>query len=83
MTNIFQRLRRAIKSRRSASKDFPTRDQLREVELELESARETSRKNGIMIGRTVHLHMRLREYEAILAHTTSTPASVNDIWLCS
>ncbi|CAI7656550.1 unnamed protein product [Penicillium discolor] len=73
MTNIFRRLRRAIKSRRSTSEDAYTK--LAELEQELSRA----------INAVYDLQMRLAEHDFMLAHTTSkiTTASINDIWLCA
>ncbi|CAI7644610.1 unnamed protein product [Penicillium viridicatum] len=73
MTNIFRRLRRAIKSRRSASEDAYA--QLAELDQELSQA----------INTLFDLQMRLAEHDFMLAHTTSklTPTSMDDIWLCA
>lgn len=60
MTNIFRRLRRAIKSRRSTSEDAYTK--LAELEQELSRA----------INAVYDLQMRLAEHDFMLAHTTSS-----------
>ncbi|KAJ5508562.1 hypothetical protein N7527_010705 [Penicillium freii] len=60
MTNIFRRLRRAIKSRRSASEDAYA--QLAELDQELSQA----------INTLFDLQMRLAEHDFMLAHTTSS-----------
>lgn len=60
MANIFRRLRRGIKSRRSASKDAYTK--LTELEQELSRA----------INAVYDLQMRLAEHDFMLAHTTSS-----------
>ncbi|KAJ6139215.1 hypothetical protein N7471_005701 [Penicillium samsonianum] len=99
MANIFRRLRKGIKSRRS-SKDEYTK--LAELEQELSRA----------INAVCELQTRLAEHDFMLAHTTSsnptlaipslesgsqslsdiprtispteiTPTSIDDIWLCS
>ncbi|CAI7647887.1 unnamed protein product [Penicillium glandicola] len=71
MVNIFRRLRRGIKSRRSAAEE--QYNKLNELQEELTRA----------IIAVNDLQTRLTEQDFMLAHTTSMPTCIDDIWLCS